>query len=688
MAWHYGPAPDGRSTLYVVGHGGREAIEIFDVDANGEAPVLTWRGCVLTPDGMEANSVAALADGSLLVTIPLLTDVPIAEAMMGVDTGGVFSWSPGDAAMVPVAGTQLPYANGIEVSADGREFYVASSGLFNVTAYSNTNPAEVLRRATEFGFVPDNLHMAADGRLITAGLDLHGTACGEFKRSLEFSLEEFAACPRPFTVVAVDPQTMQVEVVATGPANPKFSNITMAVEVNDELWIGSFASDRIAYRSKTDADPSRRLQRPTPPGDIQRCNDTLAASKVAIEFPGFHTAGLSTLAQRMQRVWLGSASSRRRSMASPHLKQSPYSPDSMRRSAPSTRASCCWRRRPVSSAICWACIASIRDSRPTRAWSRRFTRTWPLADNAGLTAGARHDHGQSQRRRQPRARRAARPRRRRRARHDARVQAAGQLRADHRHGRRRPLRAAPGAVDRRHLHGAVPGREPGRTGGFVPLDQCQRYLRWWQQGHLSSTGQCFDIGNATRAALERFEWSGEPFSGGTTERSAGNGSLMRLAPVVLFFRRDPALALQLAGESSRTTHALPVCVDACRYFAGLLLGALEGRDKAALLAPRFHPVAGTWAPGELHPEIEAVAAARSACASRPQSAAAATWCVRSRRRCGRLRARTTSRAPACGPPTSATMPTPRRPSAASWPERTTARKASPRPGAGASRGAL
>jgi ADP-ribosylglycohydrolase len=144
-------------------------------------------------------------------------------------------------------------------------------------------------------------------------------------------------------------------------------------------------------------------------------------------------------------------------------------------------------------------------------------------------------------------------------------------------------------------------------GGFVPLDQCRRYLRWWREGHLSSTGQCFDIGNTTRTALERFEWSGEPFGGSTEERSAGNGSLMRLAPVPLFFRSDPRLAIQLAGESSRTTHALPVCVDACRYFAGLLVGALAGLDKAKLLAPRFHPVEGTWMPGELHPEIEAVA---------------------------------------------------------------------------------
>jgi hypothetical protein len=243
------PGTGGRSTLYVVGHGGREAIEVFDVDANGETPVLTWRGCVLTPDAMEANSVAALADGSLLVTIPLLTGVDIAEALLGQNTGGVFRWSPGDAAMVPVQGTQLPYANGIEVSADGQEFYVASSGLFTVTAYSNTNPAQVLRTTAPFDFVPDNLHMGADGKLLTAGLNLRDTACGDVKRSLEFTLEEFATCPRPFTVAAIDPQTMQVDVVATGPANNQFSNITMALEVGEELWVGSFGSDRVAYRS-------------------------------------------------------------------------------------------------------------------------------------------------------------------------------------------------------------------------------------------------------------------------------------------------------------------------------------------------------------------------------------------------------------------------------------------------------
>jgi len=248
------PGSEGQSTLYVVGHGGREAVEVFDVDASGDAPVLTWRGCIPTPDAMEANSVSSLADGSLLVTIPLHKGVAINVALAGKPTGGVYRWSPGGAGMTMVPGTELPYANGIEVSADGKEFYVASSGLLTVTAYSNTDPARVLRRTGPLSFVPDNLHWGPDGKLLTAGLNVADEACGNVKQSEEFSLEEFASCPRAFTVVGVDPQSMEADVVATGPANPRFSNITMALPVGGELWIGTFAGDRIAYRPLASAD--------------------------------------------------------------------------------------------------------------------------------------------------------------------------------------------------------------------------------------------------------------------------------------------------------------------------------------------------------------------------------------------------------------------------------------------------
>jgi ADP-ribosylglycohydrolase len=144
--------------------------------------------------------------------------------------------------------------------------------------------------------------------------------------------------------------------------------------------------------------------------------------------------------------------------------------------------------------------------------------------------------------------------------------------------------------------------------GFDPVDQLERYCRWFMGGHLSSTGTCFDIGTTTRKALQRFMLSRKPFPGLTDERSAGNGSLMRLAPVPLFYASDPAAAIYLSGESSRTTHGARAAVDACRYFGGLIVGAVQGASKEELLADRFSPVPGYWDDHPLCPEVEAVAA--------------------------------------------------------------------------------
>ena len=121
--------------------------------------------------------------------------------------------------------------------------------------------------------------------------------------------------------------------------------------------------------------------------------------------------------------------------------------------------------------------------------------------------------------------------------------------------------------------------------GFDAADQMRRYVRWWKEGYWSSTGRCLDIGNTVSSALASFERTGEPFSGSTDEMSAGNGSIMRLAPIPLFFSADAELAIRMAGESSRTTHGTRAAVDSCRYFAGLVLGALAGVSKEELSAP-------------------------------------------------------------------------------------------------------
>jgi len=121
--------------------------------------------------------------------------------------------------------------------------------------------------------------------------------------------------------------------------------------------------------------------------------------------------------------------------------------------------------------------------------------------------------------------------------------------------------------------------------GFDASDQMKRYCDWADSGYLSSNGRCFDIGNTIRRALGVYRSTGEPFAGPVEPNAAGNGSLMRLAPVVMFFypRRD--LILHFARESSRTTHGAGECVEACQLFAAFLTRALGGDARQGILSP-------------------------------------------------------------------------------------------------------
>jgi ADP-ribosyl-[dinitrogen reductase] hydrolase len=122
-------------------------------------------------------------------------------------------------------------------------------------------------------------------------------------------------------------------------------------------------------------------------------------------------------------------------------------------------------------------------------------------------------------------------------------------------------------------------------GGFDPIDQLERYVRWYRTGYLSPNGRCFDIGITTCDALHRFERTREPYPGPDAPHTAGSGSLMRLAPVPMVYARHPALALEMCANSSRTTHAALQAVDACRYYGAVVLEALLGRPKEILLSP-------------------------------------------------------------------------------------------------------
>ena len=123
-------------------------------------------------------------------------------------------------------------------------------------------------------------------------------------------------------------------------------------------------------------------------------------------------------------------------------------------------------------------------------------------------------------------------------------------------------------------------------GALDVRDLMDRFVRWMRKGEYSCTGHCFDIGNTTRAALTRYERTGDPLAGSTDPHSAGNGSLMRLSPVALRYWDDRAMLDAAAAEQSRTTHGAETAVDACRGFAALLADAISGKAKADLLAPR------------------------------------------------------------------------------------------------------
>jgi hypothetical protein len=238
------PAANGRYTVYATNHGGgRESVEVFEVDVSGAAPTAAWIGCVLLPNGMAANSVAAFTDGSLLATVLILPGKTFDDAFAQRNTGAVLAWKPGEPMFRMLPGTELSANNGIETSPDDREFYVVSTTTKRVIAYARDKPGVALRTAQLKEFGPDNVRWTADNRLITAGMIDDEPACGGPPKD-----EKGIRCARGYIVATIDPKTMAVTEVARGPATPSFTGTAIAMRVGDDLWLGSFNADRLAYR--------------------------------------------------------------------------------------------------------------------------------------------------------------------------------------------------------------------------------------------------------------------------------------------------------------------------------------------------------------------------------------------------------------------------------------------------------
>ncbi len=148
--------------------------------------------------------------------------------------------------------------------------------------------------------------------------------------------------------------------------------------------------------------------------------------------------------------------------------------------------------------------------------------------------------------------------------------------------------------------------------GWDLNDQARRYVAWWLNGKYSVNMSCFDIGFTTRNALSRFQNTGDArTSGDPSERSSGNGSIMRLAPVPicyakLFPDRLEELIERLV-ESSLPTHASPQCLSACAYMGLVLCGLIHGLPREEVLSPNWRPLLSLQQIYPLHPAVDEVA---------------------------------------------------------------------------------
>lgn len=150
------------------------------------------------------------------------------------------------------------------------------------------------------------------------------------------------------------------------------------------------------------------------------------------------------------------------------------------------------------------------------------------------------------------------------------------------------------------------------TVGWDLVDQLERYVAWWREGKYSVNGDCFDIGTTTQVALATFRRDRDPHACGLAgERSSGNGSIMRLAPVPIHCHRwiddDFDGLLQRAEESSLTTHASAQCRSACRYLAAVLAALIRGDERETVLSADSQIFGRIESAGALDPAIESVA---------------------------------------------------------------------------------
>lgn len=229
--------------LFVVNHGGRESIELFEISLidNGRRAALTWRGCVLAPDGAWFNDVVSAPDGKIIVSHMMSRDLNH-DQLIQIEhskqaTGYVLEWSM-PTGWQQVKNSEGALTNGIEISADGSILFINYYLGDEVIALERAS-GKILWRATIPG--PDNSSWAPDGRLlVTSHRD-------DLSAVMHCSESAAAFCPVRYAVVAVNPQSGKQSTLITGGGAP-MGGATVAVQQDKTLYLGSFAGNRMIKR--------------------------------------------------------------------------------------------------------------------------------------------------------------------------------------------------------------------------------------------------------------------------------------------------------------------------------------------------------------------------------------------------------------------------------------------------------
>jgi sugar lactone lactonase YvrE len=230
--------PRSTHTLYAVHHGGRESIEVLRLDAGSALPTLTWIGCVVAPDPIGLNAVVALPDGGFAATnfdprppSGAPASGVSAKVLSGDRNGEVWEWHPA-AGWTKVPGSEASGANGLELSSDGKWYYVAQWGNRAFMRLSR-GKTPVERQEISVGFRVDNLRWSRDGRtLLAAGQDR--------------ALAELPQGTAPVSVIGrIDPRAMTYQELVRRPVPAGLFAATVALEAGGDYWVGSFRGDRI-----------------------------------------------------------------------------------------------------------------------------------------------------------------------------------------------------------------------------------------------------------------------------------------------------------------------------------------------------------------------------------------------------------------------------------------------------------